>query len=87
MYDDVQPRVPYLSSTRSHCPHPIPTNQITTPIAIFYGGNDSLVDIKSLLSDLPKLVGVWEVPAYEHLGKSIVSIFFVVFYHTVVLLC
>ncbi|KAF9151429.1 cholesterol esterase [Linnemannia schmuckeri] len=67
MYDDVQPRVPYLSSTRSHCPHPFPTNQIATPIAIFYGGNDSLVDIKALLSDLPDLVGVWEVPDYEHL--------------------
>ncbi|KAG0338985.1 cholesterol esterase [Podila humilis] len=67
MYDDVQPRVPYLSSTRSHCPHPFPTNQITTPIAIFYGGEDTLVDIRSLLSDLPELVGVWEVPEYEHL--------------------
>ncbi|KAI8604765.1 Alpha/Beta hydrolase protein [Dissophora ornata] len=67
MYDDVQPRVPYLSSTRSHCPHPFPTNQITTPIAIFYGANDTLVDIKGLTSDLPDLVGVWEVPGYEHL--------------------
>ncbi|KAG0059475.1 cholesterol esterase [Linnemannia elongata] len=67
MYDDVQPRVPYLSSSRSHCPHPFPTNQISTPIAIFYGGNDSLVDIQVLLSDLPEVVGVWEVPAYEHL--------------------
>ncbi|KAG0078855.1 cholesterol esterase [Podila epicladia] len=67
MYDDVQPRVPYLSSTRSHCPHPFPTNQISTPIAIFYGGKDTLVNIKSLVSDLPELVGVWEVPNYEHL--------------------
>ncbi|KAF9898328.1 cholesterol esterase [Lobosporangium transversale] len=50
MYDDVLPRVPYLSSTRSHCPHPFPTNQITTPIAIFYGGSDTLVDVKALLS-------------------------------------
>ncbi|KAF9313351.1 cholesterol esterase [Podila horticola] len=67
MYDDVQPRVPYLSSIRSHCPHPFPTNQIATPIAIFYGGEDTLVDIQGLLSDLPELVGVWEVPDYEHL--------------------
>ncbi|KAF9024879.1 cholesterol esterase [Haplosporangium bisporale] len=51
----------------SHCPHPFPTNQITTPIAIFYGGEDTLVDIQGLLSDLPELVGVWEVPNYEHL--------------------
>ncbi|KAF9945680.1 cholesterol esterase, partial [Modicella reniformis] len=67
MYDDVQPRVPYLSSTRGHCPHPFPTNQITTPIAIFYGGNDTLVDIGSLRLALPELVGIWEVPNYEHL--------------------
>ncbi|KAF9404007.1 cholesterol esterase [Podila epigama] len=67
MYDDVQPRVPYLSSAKSHCPHPFPTNQISTPIAIFYGGEDTLVDIQGLLSDLPELVGVWEVPNYEHL--------------------
>ncbi|KAG0203100.1 cholesterol esterase [Mortierella sp. GBA30] len=67
MYDDVQPRVPYLSSTRSHCPHPFPTNQISTPIAIFYGGNDTLVDIQALITDLPEVVGVWEVPNYEHL--------------------
>ncbi|KAF9285664.1 cholesterol esterase [Mortierella alpina] len=67
MYDDVQPRVPYLSSTRSHCPHPFPTNQISTPIAIFYGGNDTLVDIQALIADLPEVVGVWEVPNYEHL--------------------
>jgi len=70
MYDDVQPRVPYLSSSRSHCPHPFPTNQISTPIAIFYGNHDTLVDIQGLLSDLPDLVGVWEVPNYEHLGKE-----------------
>ncbi|KAG0221391.1 cholesterol esterase [Mortierella sp. GBA43] len=67
MYDDVLPRVPYLSSNRSHCPHPFPTNQITTPIAIFYGGNDSLVDLKSLHEDIPEPVGIWEVPNYEHL--------------------
>ncbi|KAG0351923.1 cholesterol esterase [Gamsiella multidivaricata] len=67
MYDDVQPRVPYLSSTRGHCPHPFPTNQITVPMAIFYGGDDTLVDVKALLSDLPDLVGIWEIPNYEHL--------------------
>ncbi|KAF9584533.1 cholesterol esterase [Lunasporangiospora selenospora] len=67
MYDDVQPRVPYLSSTKSHCPHPFPTTQISTPIAIFYGGNDTLVDIQGLISDLPGVAGVWEVPNYEHL--------------------
>ncbi|KAF9168088.1 cholesterol esterase [Actinomortierella ambigua] len=67
MYDDVQPRVPYLSSTRGHTPHPFPTRQITTPIAIFYGDKDSLVDPKALLSDLPEAVGVWEIPGYEHL--------------------
>ncbi|KAF9173621.1 cholesterol esterase [Mortierella sp. AD010] len=67
MYDDVAPGVPYLSSSRSHCPHPFPTKQITTPIAVFYGGIDSLVNVKGLVSDLPRLVGLWEVPEYEHL--------------------
>ncbi|KAG0239660.1 cholesterol esterase [Actinomortierella wolfii] len=67
MYDDVQPRVPYLSSSRGHTPHPFPTRQITTPIAIFYGDKDTLVDPKALLSDLPEAVGVWEIPGYEHL--------------------
>ncbi|KAF9972947.1 cholesterol esterase [Actinomortierella ambigua] len=67
MYDDVLPRVPYLSSTRGHTPHPFPTRQITTPIAIFYGDKDTLVDPKALLSDLPETVGVWEIPGYEHL--------------------
>ncbi|KAF9362352.1 cholesterol esterase [Mortierella sp. NVP85] len=67
MYDDVLPRVPYLSSTRGHCPHPFPTVQITTPIAVFYGGNDTLVNPKSLVEDLPELVGMWEIPNYEHL--------------------
>ena len=69
MYDDVLPRLPYLSSTRGHCPHPFPTDQITTPIAVFYGGNDTLVDAKSLVEDLPELVGMWEIPNYEHLGR------------------
>ncbi|KAF8975916.1 cholesterol esterase [Entomortierella lignicola] len=67
MYDDVQPGVPYLSSNRSHCTHPFPTRQISTPIAIFYGGNDSLVNADCLLSDLPEVVGLWKVPEYEHL--------------------
>ncbi|KAF9438111.1 hypothetical protein BGZ76_009729 [Entomortierella beljakovae] len=67
MYDDIPTGVPYLSSRRGHCPHPFPTRQIATPIAIFFGGKDSLVNAQGLVSDLPELVGLWEVPEYEHL--------------------
>ncbi|CAG8728421.1 19776_t:CDS:2, partial [Cetraspora pellucida] len=41
--------------------------QITTPIAIFYGGCDSLLDITMLLEQIPKPVIVREIPEYEHL--------------------
>ncbi|KAG0338539.1 cholesterol esterase [Podila horticola] len=75
MYDDVQPRVPYLSSIRSHCPHPFPTNQIATPIAIFYGGEDTLVDIQGLLSDLPELVDfLWAEGLDKHVYPYILEL-------------
>ena len=66
MYDEL----PYLSSTAmGHCCHNFPTKQIKTPIGVFYGGSDSLVDIKVLLKQLPKPIFVKEIQPYEHLGK------------------
>ncbi|CAG8713674.1 26624_t:CDS:2, partial [Dentiscutata erythropus] len=44
-----------------------PTQQITTPIAIFYGGRDSLADMTMLLEQIPKPVLVREISEYEHL--------------------
>ncbi|CAB4434394.1 unnamed protein product [Rhizophagus irregularis] len=65
MYDELPP---YSSSTAMgyYC-HEFPTRQIKTPIGVFYGGSDSLVDIKVLLKQLPKPVFTKEVQPYEHL--------------------
>lgn len=67
MYDELPP---YSSSTAMgyYC-HEFPTRQIKTPIGVFYGGSDSLVDIKVLLKQLPKPVFTKEIHPYEHLGK------------------
>ncbi|KAF0544870.1 alpha/beta-hydrolase [Gigaspora margarita] len=65
MYDELPP---YSSPTAmGHYCHRFPTEQIKTPISVFYGGSDSLVKIEVLLKQLPKPVFVKEVPPYEHL--------------------
>ncbi|RIA93010.1 triacylglycerol lipase [Glomus cerebriforme] len=65
MYDELPP---YSSTTAmGHYCHKFPTQQIKTPIGVFYGGSDSLVDIKVLLNQLPKPVFTKEIPPYEHL--------------------
>ncbi|KAG1176316.1 hypothetical protein G6F70_006433 [Rhizopus microsporus] len=68
MYDEVPSRLPYHSENGAadHIPPRFPTLQITTPIAIFYGRSDSLVDFNVLSADLPsplayvKSIGKWE---------------------------
>lgn len=66
MYDEIPP---YSSSTAmGHNCQKFPTDQIKTPVAVFYGGSDSLVDINVLLKQLPKPVYVKEILPYEHLG-------------------
>ncbi|CAG8785196.1 31674_t:CDS:2, partial [Racocetra persica] len=65
MYDELPP---YSSPTAmGHYCHKFPTEQIQTPISVFYGGSDSLVNIEVLLKQLPKPVFAKEVPPYEHL--------------------
>ncbi|KAL5604866.1 hypothetical protein BROUX41_001803 [Berkeleyomyces rouxiae] len=44
-----------------------PTRNIKTPIALVYGGSDSLVDIRVMLRELPDRTVATEVPHYEHL--------------------
>lgn len=44
-----------------------PTRNIRTPIVLVYGGSDSLVDIKSMLRELPRTTVATEIPHYEHL--------------------
>ncbi|CAG8598387.1 2455_t:CDS:2 [Acaulospora colombiana] len=68
MYDELPP---YSSSTAlGRCCHKFPTEQIKTPVAIFYGGSDSLVNIEVLLKQLPVPVFKKEIKKYEHLGTS-----------------
>ncbi|CAG8557611.1 12684_t:CDS:10, partial [Cetraspora pellucida] len=65
MYDEL-PTYSFTTSFGKSCQR-FPTQQITTPIAIFYGGCDSLLDITMLLEQIPKPVLVREIPEYEHL--------------------
>ena len=44
-----------------------PTRNIRTPVVLVYGGSDSLVDIKSMLKELPPQTVATEIPHYEHL--------------------
>nr|CAG8573739.1 6523_t:CDS:2 [Entrophospora candida] len=66
MYDEIPPWM-YSTAFTGHRCQLFPTNQINTPIAVFYGGSDSLVDINVLLKQLPRPVFVKEIPIYEHL--------------------
>ncbi|KAG2236776.1 hypothetical protein INT48_006960 [Thamnidium elegans] len=70
MYDEMPSRLPYhtVNSVEDHIPPRFPTLQITTPIAIFYGRSDSLVDFNVLSADLPSpLAYVKSIEKWEHL--------------------
>lgn len=70
MFDEMPSRLPYHTSNTvmDHVPPSFPTKQITTPIAIFYGGSDSLVDFEVLAADLPSpLAYVKAIHRWEHL--------------------
>ncbi|KAI8878005.1 alpha/beta-hydrolase [Backusella circina FSU 941] len=70
MYDEVPSRLPYhtVNAVADHIPPRFPTLQITTPIAIFYGRSDSLVDFNVLSADLPSpLAYVKSIEKWEHL--------------------
>jgi len=56
-----------VSASKFYQVPPYPTQNITTPIEIIYGTNDTLVDINSLLSKLPPPQGVTAIDGYEHL--------------------
>ncbi|CAG8453332.1 4287_t:CDS:2 [Acaulospora colombiana] len=62
MYDELPP-----FSGFGHVCQQFPTQQITTPIAIFHGGRDSLGDMSTLLKQIPTPVLVREIINYEHL--------------------
>ncbi|KAI9667142.1 MAG: cholesterol esterase [Alyxoria varia] len=68
MFDDEVPGPFSVSDTRRYYKVPkFPTRNIKTPIALVYGGSDSLVDIKVMLKELPSHTVAQEIPKYEHL--------------------
>lgn len=68
MYDEIPSLLPFRSQEGSdHVPPRFPTKQIKTPIAIFYGGSDSLVNFEVLSADLPELAYVKYIAEWEHL--------------------
>ncbi|EGO00894.1 hypothetical protein SERLA73DRAFT_105362 [Serpula lacrymans var. lacrymans S7.3] len=74
MYDDdIIPVV--RTSVSSYRPARFPTRNIVTPIVLLYGDQDSLVDIKTMLRELPEHTVAKRLEGYEHLdilwGKDV----------------
>ncbi|KAL7812358.1 Alpha/Beta hydrolase protein [Trichoderma aethiopicum] len=68
MYDDdVYQPMSVASSSKYSKVAKYPTRNIRTPVVLVYGGSDSLVDIKSMLKELPRQTVATEIPHYEHL--------------------
>lgn len=68
MYDDdVYQPMSVTSSSKYSKVAKYPTRNIKTPVVLVYGGSDSLVDIKSMLKELPRQTVATEIPHYEHL--------------------
>ncbi|PTB61626.1 alpha/beta-hydrolase, partial [Trichoderma citrinoviride] len=68
MYDDdVYQPMSVASSSKYSKVAKYPTRNIRTPVVLVYGGSDSLVDIKSMLHELPRQTVATEIPHYEHL--------------------
>ncbi|RDW62299.1 alpha hydrolase-10 [Coleophoma cylindrospora] len=81
MYDDdVQPPLSLGSVSKYTKVAKFPTRNIKTPIALVYGGSDSLVDINVMLKELPAHTIATEIPHYEHLdflwGRDVDSLVF-----------
>jgi lysosomal acid lipase/cholesteryl ester hydrolase len=68
MYDDDPPSSlsPNSSTFNFYHPAPFPTRNITTPIFLLYGTNDSLVDMDIMLGQLPEGTVARGVDGYEH---------------------
>ncbi|GBE80945.1 triacylglycerol lipase [Sparassis latifolia] len=74
MYDDDVQRVVLIRSTAarpsgvtSYAPARFPTRNIVTPIFLLYGDRDSLVDIGTMLHELPRHTTSRCLHGYEHL--------------------
>jgi lysosomal acid lipase/cholesteryl ester hydrolase len=68
MYDD-DSSSPFSigASDRYYKVAKFPTRNIKTPTVLVYGGSDSLVDIKTMLRELPKHTMAFEIKHFEHL--------------------
>ncbi|KAI9190574.1 Alpha/Beta hydrolase protein, partial [Polychytrium aggregatum] len=55
-----------ISVLRGHIVPKFPTENIRTPIALFYGGQDTLADMKYVLKEAPTTVFCLRVEEYEH---------------------
>lgn len=68
MYDDdVHPPLLLGSQHKYTKVAKYPTRNIKTPIVLLYGGSDSLVDIRTMLRELPTRTVATEIRHYEHL--------------------
>lgn len=67
MYDDEYQAPWNVDSARFYKVPRFPTRNIKTPILLVYGGSDSLVEINTMLKELPKHTIAKEVSHYEHL--------------------
>lgn len=67
MYDDDVLSPVMRTSVSSYRPARFPTRNIVTPIVLLYGDSDSLVDIETMLAQLPHHTIAKCLPTYEHL--------------------
>ena len=66
MYDDLPSLMPGTQSPGYKVPV-FPTKQIQTPVALMYGGKDTLPDIPYILRNIKKPLMCLNVAEYEHL--------------------
>lgn len=60
MFDDSPPVIPGANND-GYQVHHYPTKQIQTPIALFYGGNDTLPDLPYILDNMAEPVFCLEI--------------------------
>lgn len=65
--DDVHQPISVTSKRKFSKVAKYPTRNIHTPVVLVYGGSDSLVDINTMLRELPPQTVATEIPHYEHL--------------------
>ncbi|KAG9046551.1 hypothetical protein FS837_004207 [Tulasnella sp. UAMH 9824] len=67
MYDDHVQSPNTFVRTYAYAPARFPTKNISTPIVLLYGDCDTLIDIDTMLKELPSHTVAYPVPGHEHL--------------------